>query len=167
MNQTRTADGRHTPGQSGQRPSQAPVRVQRKRTKGWRMPPNTVAVSRPSMWGNPIDWQECQSEYGCTEVEAKRAVKDIYHDLAVFALSDRGNADAKARFANFVPTQQFIKANIASLAGKNLACFCALDQPCHADVLLELANAVSVTDPSDSTKESAFLLSKSPAEGGE
>jgi len=26
------------------------------------------------------------------------------------------------------------------LRGKNLACWCALDQPCHADVLLELAN---------------------------
>jgi len=29
---------------------------------------------------------------------------------------------------------------IAPLRGKNLACWCALDQPCHADVLLELAN---------------------------
>lgn len=117
-----------------------PVRIQRKRTKGWRMPENTVVVSRPSAWGNPIDWQECQSEYGCTEVEAKQAVKDIYHDLAVFALSDRGNADAMARFANYVPTQTFIKANIATLRGKNLACWCSLDQPCHADVLLDLAN---------------------------
>jgi hypothetical protein len=26
------------------------------------------------------------------------------------------------------------------LAGKDLACWCPLDQPCHADVLLELAN---------------------------
>lgn len=26
------------------------------------------------------------------------------------------------------------------LAGHDLACWCALDQPCHADVLLELAN---------------------------
>jgi len=28
----------------------------------------------------------------------------------------------------------------ACLRGKNLACWCALDQPCHADVLLEMAN---------------------------
>jgi hypothetical protein len=27
------------------------------------------------------------------------------------------------------------------LGGKNLACWCPIDQPCHADVLLELANA--------------------------
>jgi hypothetical protein len=26
------------------------------------------------------------------------------------------------------------------LGGKSLACFCPLDQPCHADVLLEIAN---------------------------
>lgn len=31
-----------------------PVRIQRKRTKGWRMPPNTVAVGRPGYFGNPF-----------------------------------------------------------------------------------------------------------------
>lgn len=31
--------------------------------------------------------------------------------------------------------------NAPFLRGKNLACWCALDQPCHADVLLEVANA--------------------------
>jgi len=35
------------------------------------------------------------------------------------------------------PTVGLIKS---ALRGKNLACWCALDQPCHADVLLELAN---------------------------
>ena len=28
----------------------------------------------------------------------------------------------------------------AELAGKNLACRCPLDQPCHADILLEISN---------------------------
>ena len=31
-------------------------------------------------------------------------------------------------------------ARIAELRGRDLACWCPLDQPCHADVLLELAN---------------------------
>jgi hypothetical protein len=31
-----------------------PIRIQRKRTKGWRMPPNTVCVTRPRKWGNPL-----------------------------------------------------------------------------------------------------------------
>lgn len=29
---------------------------------------------------------------------------------------------------------------VQALRGKDLACWCRLDQPCHADVLLELAN---------------------------
>ena len=30
--------------------------------------------------------------------------------------------------------------NIAELRGKNLMCWCAIGPPCHADVLLEIAN---------------------------
>lgn len=30
-----------------------PIRIQRKRTRGWKMPPNTVSVCRPGYWGNP------------------------------------------------------------------------------------------------------------------
>lgn len=29
-------------------------RIQRKRTKGWKMPENTVYVGRPTKWGNPL-----------------------------------------------------------------------------------------------------------------
>jgi hypothetical protein len=40
--------------------------------------------------------------------------------------------------------QRFMKRNTAAdlvqLRGKNLACYCRIGQPCHADVLLELAN---------------------------
>jgi len=32
------------------------------------------------------------------------------------------------------------KINLEELRGKNLACWCPLDKPCHADILLELAN---------------------------
>lgn len=39
-----------------------------------------------------------------------------------------------------VPLPPSIDDVRASLRGKNLACFCPLDQPCHADVLLEIAN---------------------------
>jgi hypothetical protein len=31
-----------------------PHRIQRKRTKGWCMPPNTIYVGRPTKWGNPF-----------------------------------------------------------------------------------------------------------------
>ena len=97
-----------------------PKRVQLRRTKGWRMPPNTVRVCRPTKWGNPYrvgdyDWRKlCFIE---TRAEAVR----LY--------VERGCADAAAEAAR------------ALLRGKNLACWCPLDQPCHADVLLDIANA--------------------------
>lgn len=85
-----------------------PVRIQRKRVKGWKMPPNTVSVTRPGPWGN----------YG----GSSRA--DFEADLASMP-----NADLA-----------FYLDKVKDLRGKNLACWCALEQPCHADVLLELAN---------------------------
>ena len=38
------------------------------------------------------------------------------------------------------------------LYGKNLACWCGLDQPCHADVLLEIANGAEESDRSKAVK---------------
>lgn len=89
-----------------------PVRIQLSRKKGWRMPPNTVKVTRPGRWGNPF-----RAEGGYT---AAAAVADFKAQL----LSD----------------PQRVEDVIAHLQGKNLACWCAPDQPCHADVLLEVAN---------------------------
>jgi hypothetical protein len=109
-----------------------PARIQRKRTAGWRMPAGAVYVGRPSVWGNPwrvgdsavIEWPlHSQEERRCREVP-------ITPDLAV----------ALYRIA-FTPDAAEIR-NV--LAGRDLACWCPLDQPCHADVLLELANGGSV-----------------------
>lgn len=30
--------------------------------------------------------------------------------------------------------------DVSKLKGKNLACWCPLDKPCHADILLKIAN---------------------------
>lgn len=91
-----------------------PIRIQRKRAKGWRLPPNTVYVGRPTKWGNPYKvGGKCGPfmEDTITAFSAKHFY--IGHALKL-------------------PHQE--------LRGKNLACWCALDQPCHADILLELAN---------------------------
>lgn len=92
-----------------------PIRIQRKRTKGWRMPANTVYVGRPTFYGNCF--------HGSTAAD---------RDLAVKAYSKLMSKHSDTR-------DQIVK----DLRGKNLACLCALEQPCHADVLLELANANS------------------------
>ncbi|BEV44739.1 DUF4326 domain-containing protein [Afipia carboxidovorans] len=92
-----------------------PVRIQRKRTKGWTMPLNTAYVGRGSDWGNPH----------------KALTRDAL-----------GRAHAVIQFRQYCPPKSPLAAAARRiLRGKNLACWCPLDQPCHADVLLELANS--------------------------
>jgi len=103
-----------------------PERVQLRRTAGWRMPANTVSVARPTKWGNPFRLDSYRADY-CDSTE---------RHLRYMATSDfRGLLDGRWSDAYPYPT-----ADLAELAGKNLACWCPLDSPCHADVLLELAN---------------------------
>lgn len=94
--------------------TEQPKRIQRKRTRGWKMPENTVYVGRGSKWGNPYRI----GPHG----DAQRCV-DLYREHCTSCLT---RLDEQAE---------------EQLRGKSLACFCPLDQPCHADVLLELANA--------------------------
>ena len=88
-----------------------PTRIQRQRRKGWRKPPGAINVARPSKWSNPHDWQTLGRE---------EAVRRFEADL---------NADADRR-----------QAAISELRGKDLMCWCPIGQPCHADVLLKIAN---------------------------
>lgn len=101
----------------------APRRIQRKRTKGWRMPPNTVSVTRPGKWGNPY-YVGMFRKYNHAD-----AVADYRRWL-------EGDYGARV-WAGPPPTTEAIRQ---VLRGKNLACFCPLSSPCHADVLLEIAN---------------------------
>jgi hypothetical protein len=98
-----------------------PQRIQLKRRAGWRMPPNTVRVDRATRWGNPMRVQP-----GYTAQEA----------VADYCLWIGGTLAAPAG-ASIPPTLEDIRLH---LKGKNLACWCAPGQTCHADVLLELAN---------------------------
>lgn len=113
----------------------APQRVQRRRTRGWRMPPGARYVGRPTVYGNPFvvlseeilvhddgrDWW-CPAETG----GARQAAVDMYRQWAVEHLDG--------------------ERLVADLAGRDLACWCPLTDahgrpmPCHADVLLAIAN---------------------------
>lgn len=90
-----------------------PERIQRKRTKGFKMPENTVYVGRPTKWGNP---------YPVNEHFNREQAFRLYKDF-VQKWEDELIEDAKKE-----------------LKGKNLACWCRVGEPCHADVLLEIAN---------------------------
>ena len=111
-----------------------PVRVQLRRTKGWRMPENTVKVDRTTKWGNP--WKVGDRHIA----DAQEAVRRFRAAVIGF--------DANGSFCepNAHP-QSLIGQIIASageLRGKNLACFCPSGQPCHADLLLAIANEVEL-----------------------
>lgn len=105
-----------------------PQRIQRKRTKGWRMPEGAVYVGRGSTWGNPWRIGDRLMTYA-GPLNGSQRCQEFFMDahLAV--------ALYRAAFAPDLPEI------VATLRGKDLACWCPLDQLCHADVLLELANA--------------------------
>ena len=100
-----------------------PKRIQRKRTKGWRMPENTVYVGRPTKWGNPYRIGDLGKVYlgydkGYQKIKTVEQALEAYR-LLIGHWSENWSEELK---------------------GKNLACWCPLNQPCHADILLELAN---------------------------
>jgi hypothetical protein len=109
-----------------------PVRVQSKRTKGWRMPANTTYVGRPGRWGNPFAAGK-PGPLGCEPIDAEGAV-------GFFRMMLR---DSELRAAAGYPSQDEIRRE---LRGRNQACWCPLGQPCHADVLLEVANESQILD---------------------
>ena len=90
------------------------------------MPENTVSVCRPGKWGNPHPVGKpcpmCEGEIHTRQEAVNEYEADGMHACAITL--------AQAR---------------AELRGKNLACFCPLDKPCHADVLLRMANAKAET----------------------
>ena len=119
-----------------------PKRIQLRRTKGWEKPANAIVVARPSRWGNPwkvgdsLDvWSPDGRHVASIPVTPDLAVA-CYREYVAWLLKpydDDALDDDKAWVAGNV-------AALEQLRGKDLACWCPLDQPCHADVLLELAN---------------------------
>jgi len=91
-----------------------PQRIQRSRSRGWRMPPDTIYVGRPSKFGNP------------------------------FRVEEHGREQAIAMYEEWLQraeNEPLLRKAREVLKGKNLGCWCRLDDPCHADVLLRLVNA--------------------------
>jgi hypothetical protein len=104
-----------------------PERIQRKRTKGWRMPENTVYIGRGSRWGNPFvvgkdgTAEECVRKYSDMLMPYRHQPPRNSLDDFYLSLANLNDIEAELR-------------------GKNLACWCKLGEPCHADWLLKIAN---------------------------
>lgn len=148
-----------------------PKRIQRKRTKGWRMPEGAIYVGRPSRWGNPIratgEWIEAACHaYGYPAARAWRPamavalyrwwmdgvpVTPLPHRLGgarwIDPLAAIEMTAGSSGGAFWLPAHGVLhlprRPDLLPLRGRDLVCWCDPDdplQPCHADVLLELAN---------------------------
>jgi len=116
----------------------SPQRIQRKRTKGWRMPEGAVYVGRPSKWGNPYKWTDYVAIHYVTGYAETEPHANADEDRRRWAVTDFRHGMVDLDGIQGYPSVEKIRAE---LAGKDLACWCPLDQPCHADVLMEIANA--------------------------
>jgi hypothetical protein len=121
-------------------PDPAPKRIQRKRTKGWRMPEGAVYVGRPTKWGNPfVAYRDGHAGYDPHSVSAEVAVESFRRFIT---REGSWSSIPAPKWPNgSIPTKWTTVEDVRlELRGKDLVCWCPLDQPCHADVLLELAN---------------------------
>ena len=107
-----------------------PHRVQLSRKKGWRMPENTISVARPGKWGNPFTIAETAARYGLDSDAAQAKAVELCGAWL------RGRLDP-ALSPGDPPSRAESREE---LSGYNLACWCRPGTPCHADVLIELAN---------------------------
>jgi hypothetical protein len=108
-----------------------PIRIQLRRKKGWRLPANTIVVTRATKFGNPFIVGKHGTQAECVES---------------FRLLTRGIYSFGPGPDNFKEQKAFLehmKKNLPNLRGKNLACFCKEGTPCHGTVLLEIASMPS------------------------
>ena len=117
-----------------------PQRVQRSRQKGWRKPPNTVIVTRPWKFGNPFAAKVPGGEHGLATMTREHLVEDFREWLTTPLFAGKSPRGRDSMLGVPYSARDRILENLHELRGKNLACWCPLTQPCHADVLLELAN---------------------------
>lgn len=118
----------------------APKRVQMSRQHPWRADnPDAVIVARPGPFGNPFRIGEWFTP-GVTGPDPhiyragqSERVRDRAHAVELFR--------EWAHYRRNYRYDPFGMTLAASLAGRDLACWCPLGQPCHADVLLEIANS--------------------------
>ena len=115
-------------------------RIRLSRQKGWRKPENAVVVARPTRWGNPYSIERWGRELAIRLFEEtvhgawNPAILAGYGDEQV-AIAHRDHDSWLSRLGahplELIPRE---------LGGHDLACWCRLDQSCHADVLLRIAN---------------------------
>ncbi|UFS59491.1 DUF4326 domain-containing protein [Subtercola endophyticus] len=112
---------------------ETPKRIQLSRKKGWRKPEGAISVSRPGQFGNPFAigvrvpvWWRGRDRIQRGNIETET------NEQAVAYFRDWMNG--------VVDVDDWPRPYLPLIRGRDLCCWCPADQPCHADVLLELAN---------------------------
>jgi hypothetical protein len=118
----------------------APVRLQLSRRKGFGLQAHSLAtnglpavnVARPGAYGNPfVIGERPRGEFALL---CAKPVRDADHAVTLF----RRALAREVQKPGWIGDQSLDA--LVKLRGKNLACWCKPGEPCHADVLLELAN---------------------------
>ncbi|WP_030670506.1 DUF4326 domain-containing protein [Streptomyces rimosus] len=133
----------------------SPVRIQRRRTKGWRKPEGAVYVGRGSKWGNPctqirmpaLDGSEWEREPRLGKTSGQHhGFRHPDGTTTSHLVKNATREQAVAMFRDWLEQRPSLAdAARAELAGRDLMCWCPLPEPgqpdhCHAAVLLALAN---------------------------
>ncbi len=106
-----------------------PQRITLSRAKGWRLPENTIKVDRSTKWGNPFKASDvCVSPSKTHTMGEPIGVAGAVASFGILMANNLKRAPEPTR------------ALLDQLRGKNLACWCKPGEPCHADVLLRIAN---------------------------
>lgn len=147
-----------------------PRRIRRERTKGWRMPPGAIYVGRGSYWGNPYrvgtrdalarvpavtnhgqlweyegrisaagtrhDYHHADGHITRCDIRLLTAAEAVDCYRALLMGDGRWPLDGWRHTGDYYPHIN----RIGELAGHDLACWCPEGRPCHADLLLHLAN---------------------------
>jgi hypothetical protein len=126
-------------------------RITLRRTKGWRLPPNTRVVTRATIFGNPFKVGDPgrlltrEVDYALRgPADPAQAVLFFQTWLATGAhpwpANDLTYFGRAALRIELDARRAAILAALPSLRGQNLACFCKAGAPCHADVLIRMGN---------------------------
>jgi hypothetical protein len=127
-----------------------PQRIQRRRAAGWRMPPGAIYVGRPTRWGNPFQIISIPARLGGPlhrVHDAGRRVPALSSPYDMWITDDLLGAymfAVRTYELHIGPGGRYEwddpEAMLTPLRGRDLACWCPPTRPCHADVLLRLAN---------------------------
>ena len=123
-------------------------RIQRKRTKGFKLPEGTICITRGTKWGNPMKVRPWKgTDFGCIYVQDFTDRK-LWHRTNFYGTVP----DMLVVFKKMMEGVQFgdkhlqvwsgylSKLDLSELEGHDLACFCKEGKPCHGDVYIELLN---------------------------